>query len=237
MKKSIVQWCKEQHKAGKELSIKWEGGGDSGWAFVELDGEQLDNEYSRALEDRIYNALDYGSWAGEFNASGEAIYDAKTNAFEGTDHYSEDTNETLYLESFINITVPKDFWFEQLVIECEANHDETPNVDVRFIIKNGFLTKEHTDFCSNLEQVLVKRFEEVFTTWENNDSTEELRGCSDSWTIERNEFKEIDGLLSYNIETIEIETWNTEEKVIMLELNEETAEIIDNELNNLENAD
>ena len=236
MKKSIVKWCKEQHEAGKPLSIKWEGGGDSGWAFIELDGEQLDNEYSRALEDHIYSVLDYGSFAGEFNTSGEAVYDVKSNSFEGTDHYSEDSNETLYLDLPINITVPKDLWFEQLVIECEANYDEIPKMDVRFIIKNGFLTKEHTDFCSNLEEVLVKQLEDVITTWENRDSTEELRGCNDSWTIERNEFKEVDGLLSYNIETIEIETWNTEDKEIMLELDKETAEAIDNQLNKLENA-
>lgn len=25
-KKSIVQWCKEQHAAGNELTLKWEGG-------------------------------------------------------------------------------------------------------------------------------------------------------------------------------------------------------------------
>jgi len=25
-KKSILQWCKEQHDAGKELTLRWEGG-------------------------------------------------------------------------------------------------------------------------------------------------------------------------------------------------------------------
>ena len=25
-KKSIVQWCKEQHEQGNELTLKWDGG-------------------------------------------------------------------------------------------------------------------------------------------------------------------------------------------------------------------
>ena len=42
-KKSIVQWCKDQADQGNELTMKWEGGGDSGWVYFEIDGESTDN--------------------------------------------------------------------------------------------------------------------------------------------------------------------------------------------------
>jgi hypothetical protein len=36
MKKSIIQWCKDLHEAGNDLTMKWEGGGDSGWIYFEI---------------------------------------------------------------------------------------------------------------------------------------------------------------------------------------------------------
>mgnify|MGYP007090476665 CR=1 FL=1 len=155
-KKSIVQWCKELHEAGNELVMKWEGGGDSGWAYFEIDGEEADNEYTRALVDQMDTTLDYGSWAGEFNASGSATYNPETNSFEGTDFYGEDENEVLDID--FTIRVPNKFWFSTFHVEVERNYDDHTNVAASFLVKNGFLSQEHTDFCRNLEQELLKRF-------------------------------------------------------------------------------
>lgn len=76
-KMTVAQWCDEQVKNGHTLTLKWDGGNDSGWVYFELDGEELTNEYTEKLVDYCYSELDYGSWAGDFSANGEAEYDPK----------------------------------------------------------------------------------------------------------------------------------------------------------------
>ena len=203
--------------------------GDSGWVYFEIDGESTDDEYTRALVDRMDDVLDYGSWAGEFNASGAAFYNSKTNSFEGTDDYSEDSHDTI--DTNIIIKVPKKFWFETLHIECEANYDDTPQMSVRFIVKNGFLSEEHTTFCSNLENNLNIEFSDYF---DNYDSVEgyEFRGCDDSFILDRTDATEDGDDLVFNINKIELQVITSHDKDIVLELDEETAEAIDNILNN-----
>ena len=234
MKKSIVQWCKTLHEAGNELTMKWEGGGDSGWAHFEIDGESKENEYTEALVDRIYNTLNYGSWAGEFSASGIAVYNPETNAFEGTDFYGEDSDDIID-NLDITIRVPKSFWFETLHVEVDANYDETPDMSVRFIIKNGFLTEEHTNFCRNLETTLQEKFSDVIDSYESKQGYE-FRGTTDSWILDRADAIESGDDLIFYIRQIEINVMTNEERSIVLELDEETVEAIDNALNSTENA-
>ena len=224
--KSIINWLNQLTEDGKTVSMKWDGGGDSGWVYFEVEGEQVDNEYSEALLAYMYDTLDYGSWAGEFSANGEAVYQPETKSFEGTDYYSEDDWETV--EANIVIQVPKELWFETLHIECECNHDEDPQISVRFIVKNGFLTDVHQEFCTNLENILGPEFNDLFGNYNRDDN---FRGCSDSWIIERSEMQEEDNLLVYNINSVEIQTMQTEDKDVCLELDEETIESIDNKLN------
>ena len=225
--KSIINWLNQLTEDGKTVTMRWDGGNDSGWVYFEVDGEQIDNEYSEALVEHMYTTLDYGSWAGEFSASGEAEYKPETQTFEGTDYYSEDDWETV--EANIVIQVPKELWFETLHIECECSADDDPQVSVRFIVKNGFLTDQHTDFCTNLENILGPEFNDLFDQYNKDDN---FRGCSDSWIIERSEMQEEeDGLLVYNIDKVEIQTMQSQDKDICLELDEETIESIDNKLN------
>jgi hypothetical protein len=183
VKPSILDWCNQQVKDGHELSIRWEGGGDSGWAHFEIDGDDVSNEYTELLVESMYDHLDYGSWAGEFHASGTAIYDPTTRTFEGTDYYGEDDTQTV--DSNITIKVPKELWFDTLHVEVECNYDESCQTNVRFLIKNGFLTTEHTDFCSNLEEELVKDFDDVFNNYQSGTNDKEFRSCTDSWILER----------------------------------------------------
>lgn len=233
MKKSILKWIEDLDNEGKELSIGWEGGGDSGWCFFQIDGENVDNEYAEALLDHMYTELDYGSWAGEFNASGKAIYDVPTRKFEGTDFYGEDGNDVM--DTTIIINVPKKLWFDTLHVECEGNYDETPNISVQFIVKNGFLVQEHSDFCSNLEEVLKDDFDALFTTYEASDE-HEFRGCNDSWILERKDAVEQDDMLVFTITKVEINTIDNTERTVVLELTDELINNIDEKLNEQENA-
>jgi hypothetical protein len=229
--KSIVQWCKDLHEAGNELTMKWEGGGDSGWVYFEIDGESADNEYTRALVNRMDDTLNYGSWAGEFSASGTAVYDPEKNAFEGTDFYGEDSNEVI--DTNVIIKVPKSFWFDTLHVEVEAYYDEAPAVSVQLLVKNGFLTQEHTNICSNLEEVLKDDFTSLFNNYESTEN-HEFRGCNDSWILERSEALEEDDDLVFTISKIHVQTIDREDRNIVLELDEETANAIDDDLNDTE---
>ena len=90
MPKDVITWCNQQVDEGKELKFTWDGGNDSGYASLVLDDNEIEVAgYSDILLDGIYEELDYGSWAGEFYASGEAIYNKEEQAFIGIDDYTE----------------------------------------------------------------------------------------------------------------------------------------------------
>jgi len=230
--KSIVQWCKTLHEGGNELTLKWDGGNDSGWVHFELDGEGVDNEYTRALVNRMDDVLDYGSWAGEFYANGSAIYDPESNSFTGVDYYGEDETDSEDID--INITVPKSFWFDTLHVEVECNYDEGSQTSVRFLIKNGFLTEEHTAFSRNLEEELKKDFDDVFNNYQSGGNDKEFRSCTESWILERVDAVESGDNLIFYIKQVEFSVMDNIEKNIVLELDEETAAAIDEQLNDVE---
>jgi len=212
----------------ENVCIKWEGGGDSGWAYFEVDGEQTENEYTEALVGYMYDELDYGSWAGEFSASGKATYNPKTKSFEGIDFYSEDESESI--DAHIKIAIPKDYWFDQFHLEIECYNDETPNVLTSFNVKNGFLVNKHTDFCHNLQEVLRDDLEAIFQNYESKNGSE-FRSCSQNFILERSEAKELDDMLIFNIEHIDIQVSDTNDRDIVLELTDEMIEDIDESLN------
>ena len=228
IKKSILTWLDEQANNGNTLAIKWEGGGDSGWAYFEVDGEQTDNEYTEALIGYMYEHLNYGSWAGEFNASGTAIYNPETKAFEGTDYYGEDSHAQI--EANFEIRIPKDYWFTTFHVEVECYHEEPCNVAASFSVKNGFLTDKHSDFCSNLQEELRDYFNDLFSSQELADNYE-FRGCTDSWVFKKSEATEENDMLVFGIKLVEIQTTDSSERDIVLEITEEMAEDINDSLN------
>lgn len=213
----LIKWCDEQVAAGKELALGWEGGGDSGWCFFKIDGEQItdsaETDEIRDLTDRMYDHLDYGSWAGEFSASGEAIYDPKQKAFVGTDHYSED--ETYNFEYPIKITVPKSLWFEALEYNMEG---EDPNIDVAFTLRNGFLTDLHTEAAEQVQKQLEEQVEKAIRAYNQMEDATEYHNIWQNERYTRSDFKEEGDNLVITIEELNIGTSSTEEKDIYLEL-------------------
>jgi hypothetical protein len=233
-KKSILAWLKEKTDEGGEIKMKWEGGGDSGWCYFEIDGETIDNQYADCLLKRIDDTLNYGSWAGEFNASGEAVYNPEKNTFEGTDFYGEDTGEVLDVD--FTVRVPKKLWFDTLHVECESNYDDDSQMSVRLLVKNGFLTDQHTEFCSNLENNLGVEFNDLFSNYESSEGYE-FRSCTDSWILERADAVESGDDLVFYIKQVEIQVMTNEERGIVLELDEETVKAIDEQLNDQEDGE
>lgn len=131
--KQILDWCLKKTEEGSEVILKWDGGGDSGWVHLEVDESDSDDAEAEALVDMMNDQLDYGSWAGEFSASGEAYFDPKTKMFQGVDYYSE--TDSASADCNIEIRIPKYIHFDNLEILTE---DQECNVTVSFGIRNGF---------------------------------------------------------------------------------------------------
>ena len=161
-KLSVAEWCDQQVKDGKELMLKWEGGGDSGWVYFEIDGEQVENEYTESLVSHCYDTLDYGSWAGEFDANGEAVYDPDQKAFVGTDYYTETDVEER--DPGIVLSVPKDLWFDGLSVEVEEVEYEVSdhNVDVKLLVQNGIVIDKHDEVAEQLKKQIVEQLNADF---------------------------------------------------------------------------
>jgi hypothetical protein len=218
-KAELIKWCDQQVKEGKELKLHWEGGGDSGWVYFTIDDKQLSNEADSPKEvneliELMYNHLDYGSWAGEFNASGEAVYDSEEKAFVGIDNYSED--DTYHQECEIKISVPKTLWFDFIEYNLEG---EEPSIDIAFIIRNGFLTDEHDETAKNIVSHLEQEISKEITKYQSkyNDG-QEYRNIWQNDRFPRSAFVEEGDDLVYTIEELNIGTYDTQEKEVYLEL-------------------
>lgn len=217
-KKELIKYLDKLVEDGKEVKLCWEGGGDSGWVWFEVDGDKVSergsDEKIEALIDYMYDVLDYGSWAGEFSASGEALYDPKDKSFEGIDHYGEE--HILNHPCDIQIRIPKSLWFNQLEIQIEG---EDPDIDAVFHIRNGFLTGEHDEYISNLINHLKNEVQEVINDFISNEDYE-YRSIWEHFELNLSDFHEEDDHMVYNIENLGIGTYDNEEKTIYLDLKE-----------------
>ena len=189
--------------------------GDSGWAHFEIDGATVDNEYTDYLVDKMYDLLDYGSWAGEFNAAGSAVYSSETQAFEGMDDYSED--DTVSRDCNIVIQVPKELWHDSLSMSVEGEEGCKTRIEARFGIKNGFLSGKHIMFIEGLEKKMEEEVESVINDFINN-STTEYRSIWETINLEPKDGVVKEDFLEYTIDTLDIGTISTDEKDVYLEI-------------------
>jgi hypothetical protein len=218
VKHSVLEWCNKQVDEGNELKICWSGGGDSGWAYFQIDGEDVDNEYTEYLVDRMYEVLDYGSWAGEFSAQGEAVYNKIEQAFVGTDDYSED--DTVSHDCNIVIQVPKELWHDNLSISLEGNDGDRTRIEARFSIKNGFLSDKHTVFISLLEHKMEQEVDAVIDDFIQT-SNKDYRSIWETINLEPKDGVIKDDCIEYTINSLNIGTISTDEKDVYLEITEE----------------
>lgn len=209
----IIAWCDKQVEDGKLLELCWDGGGDSGWAFFEIDGESAETEETIALVDMMYNELDYGSWAGEFTANGRAEYNTETKTFDGVDYYSEDEWETKTLEEPIQLFIPKSLGFDSIEYQIGGSFEDDSTVDISFNIINGFITPElrllEEEMSTHVKDVIGEVFSKIDVNYFNEHKL-----------VERLEMKTINDSIIFEIHHIEYSTYNTQENGICLDLQE-----------------
>ena len=223
----VIKWCDEQSQDGKEVAICWEGGGDSGWVYMEVDGEQSTDPEAEWLVDRMYSVLDYGSWAGEFNASGRAEYDIKTKIFEGEDIYSEDEIKSIELsdDDIITIKIPKKYFFEELRVEFE-NILDGGDIIIAPIVKNGILNQELVKYCEDLQDEVAEKA--IKLLGQNTDS-ESSAWQAESWTMQELHDLSLDDSEFYlcKICSLEYVGYTEEIRGVMIDLNEYAEQLND----------
>ena len=181
--------------------------GDSGWAFFKLDGKDIDNEYTEILLDHIYDELDYGSWAGEFTASGEAIYSSETKCFEGTDYCANE--DYIKYNCEIKVKVPKEFSFEEIIFECEDRN-------VRVFVKTEL--EDCSNYIKDIKDDFDTQFYKVIKNFED-DGFEFLGSYFEEETF-KNEYVLEGDFLTFVIKSVNLRTEETEERGIILDVSE-----------------
>jgi hypothetical protein len=214
----LINWCDKQVEEGHELSLHWEGGGDSGWVYFKIDDDEIsesaDNSFTEKLISLMYDQLDYGSWAGEFSASGQAVYDAKLKAFVGIDYYGEDNSEVY--DYPIKIKIPENLWFDAVNIHIESENEGDTNVEIAFSVRNGFLTDEHEVIAEKISTQVVKHIDKAIINFQDNPENNTFRSIWQEERFNRNELM--------IISQISMGTSVTEEKDVYLELKSDNNE-------------
>lgn len=206
--KDLKERLDELVKEGKEIRVIWDGGNDSGTITVYVGGVGLD--YGAELESEISGvidgALDYGSWAGDFSASGEVTYDSEQGAFVG-DGY-ETISDYTCTDCEIEVRVPKALNFDSITIESTGDWEYDPiHITCRFNISNGPVFEEHIDLQREIEESI-----EHAVTSEISKLNCTVGSVYNDWVINRDEMKEVGDDLVYVIDSLGYEDKVTNEK-------------------------
>lgn len=214
-----LAWCKKKHAEDRTLNMHWDGGGDSGWVDFQIDGAITDEDqaFIDFLTDKCYSELDYGSWAGEFSASGDATFNPEEGAFVGTDYYSEDGSIDYKCE--LKIDVPKNVWFDAVEIMIE---DEEIEVSVDLIVRNGFKTEAHQNAENSMTTSIKNQVSEIVEEYINyNSSPQSFRSMWEEINLSKSDFLETEAGMSATLNSISIGVFDEEQKDIYISLNEE----------------
>jgi len=215
--KQLLEWCDKHHAEGKTLSIHWNGGSDDGWIHFEINGVECGEPEAEALVDKMYSELDYGSWAGEFSASGQADWNPEEKAFLGTDYYSE--TDSTDADADVEVRVPKYIPFDEIHISTQ---DEEVDTTTSIMIINGFIHPETQAVEEKLNQTLQLKFSEAIdkAVAENNQELESAWGI---YRLLRSDFKEDGDELVAKIELVQYSFREVTEKDVEINL----AELLD----------
>lgn len=135
---SIGKWLLLTN-SGKEIKFEWDGGSDSGWGDIKVDGKDVNFDECDELSDFnsfLLDKLGYNGFGSSFCTNGTLYFDPQKLIFSGTDYYSVEEGTERDLNLLLN--VPSSIWFDQLSILIEDD-----SVWVQLDVLNGPLTNEH----------------------------------------------------------------------------------------------
>jgi hypothetical protein len=199
-------WLSEYNTNEKKLSMRWDGGGDSGWGELLVDSASIDEtQVSQALIDKLLDHMGYMSFDGDPQVSGEIYYNGKEKVFTGGSTESYDDWENVKVNLLFR--VPLDVWFDKFFITVNEE-----DMTVRLDITHGPVTDQHR----YVEQ------EEVKALRIQLDNQLEERGKTTSFqrTFIRSEGTAKNDSLYFNIDEISVRNHVSDEKDFEISLDD-----------------
>lgn len=206
MKKELVRLkhkLDELHDQGKEIKVTWEGGNDSGGFSVFIGGEELPygDVLSECIIAEVESRIDYGSWAGDFYADGQLIYDRTDGGFTGEGKETNTEQNTIGCK--IKLTLPKALNFDRVDIDLWGDIEYEPlECKFRFQISNGPVFEEHSEIEKEMSEKIVNEIDKVSMTIQLDEDSD-LRGMYNDWVIQRSEMEEEGDDLVFYIEQVD----------------------------------
>ena len=208
---------------GKEIKVSWEGGNDSGGYNLFVDEEEVnygDDLYDEIVEGIISDAVDYGSWAGDFSADGYVYYNANQGAFIGEGKDTESDSATLDGIS-IEIRVPKYLNFDRVEIDTEGTFCWGElYCNFRFVVNNGPVFEEHSEMENSMKSYVLESITHILETDEAC-KDDEIGWVPNNWSIPIEEFKEEGDELVHVIDSMDYSYNYTKYQSHHITINEE----------------
>jgi hypothetical protein len=153
-------------EGAKEIRITWDGGNDEGIYNLYVDEKEINVDWnykdgSYALIEYVGDEIGYGSFAGDYHAIGEVIYNVEEGAFIGQDDCEMLDDFVYHFTKPLVFTILKDLWFDNVVVEL-SGYSEDIDISVRLSVINGPVFQEHVDFESNAVEVITKEIDNFY---------------------------------------------------------------------------
>ena len=207
---------------GKEIKVTWEGGNDSGGYNLFVDGQEVNygDAFFDEVIDFVIDAVDYGSWAGDYFADGSVYYNKDEGAFIGEG--KETTSDGGSLEDIcIEIIIPKYLNFDRIEILTDGTFCwEELNTTFKFVIVNGPVFQEHLEIEKSMESYLTESITHILHTDEAC-KDEEVGWVYNDWSIPREQFTEEGDSLVFIIDSLDYTYNNTIHQPYHISINEE----------------
>lgn len=208
---SIIEYCDALAEKG-QLSIKWDGGNDSGWFRLCIDGEELPYEEGEAIINIADSILGYGSFAGDYNTEGELFYDKATKTFIGEDNFSSNDNTTTKLG--FQVKIPTSIWFDRIQIVVAGDAYDNYSESTSFItVDNGPVSDEHVVIEEKILSDLIEHIKSL-------DPEISIDSVWDQWDIPYADFKKKGSYMVYKMDNLNYSYCDIETKEVEINLNE-----------------
>ncbi|HWV72881.1 MAG TPA: hypothetical protein VN040_14230 [Pseudosphingobacterium sp.] len=209
---AIAAHCDKLTKKGDKLSIAWDGGNDSGWVYLKLNDNQMDN--MTAIEEQLIrlaeDVLAYGSFDGDFSVEGEAEYNPAHKCFEGTDSYSGKLQ--VIKDCAIEISIPESIWFDRLELRFEIDDEYDQETTASLRVLNGPFPLGYNRLELKIANSVRCALNEEIRT------KEDFRGVWQQYSIPRKEIQEKGKKLVYILNQFEYSSAYVKEKEVEIPL-------------------
>lgn len=139
--KILDKYCQDNNITEIKIGL-FSGGNDSGGCSFLTGLEEIEDDLSNICE----NQLNYGSWAGNFDSSGDIWYNSETKTITIAGEELDYENVTYVKTKDIPVNFEK-FNFDSLQFYINGKH-----IVISYNITSGFITKEMENYLEKIKE-------------------------------------------------------------------------------------